>query len=69
MIEDGAPKSLDFGVANLLATDTGEAVTAAEATARLMTPDYAGPEQFRGGAITTATDAPTFQIPNWLVGH
>jgi serine/threonine protein kinase len=60
---------LDFGIANLLATDPGEAVTAAEATARLMTPDYANPERLRGGAITTATDAPALQISNWLVGH
>jgi serine/threonine-protein kinase len=54
--EDGAPKLLDFGIAKLLATDPGEAVITAEATARLMTPDYASPEQLRGGAITTATD-------------
>ncbi len=69
MTEDGAPKLLDFGIANLLATDPGEAVTAAEAIARLMTPDYASPEELRGGAITAATDAPAFQISNWLVGH
>src|SRR5215831_1102066 len=54
--EDGAPKLLDFGIAKLLATDPGKAVTAAEATARWMTPDYASPEQLRCGAVTTATD-------------
>src|SRR6266542_1003315 len=54
--EDGAPKLLDFGIAKLLAPDPGEVITNAESTARLMTPDYASPEQLRGGAITTATD-------------
>jgi len=53
---DGAPKLLDFGIAKLLAPDPGEAVTGAETSVRLMTPDYASPEQVRGGAITTATD-------------
>jgi serine/threonine-protein kinase len=54
--EGGAPKLLDFGIAKLFAPDPGEAVTGAESTARLMTPDYASPEQLRGDAITTATD-------------
>src|SRR5262249_25625550 len=53
---DGTPKLLDFGIAKLLAPDTGEAVTRTETAIRLMTPDYASPEQVRGGAITTATD-------------
>ncbi len=54
--EDGTPKLLDFGIAKLLAPDPGEAVTRTESAGRLMTPDYASPEQLRGGAITTATD-------------
>ena len=53
---DGAPKLLDFGIAKLLSPDPGEAVTRTETAVRLMTPDYASPEQVRGGAITTATD-------------
>jgi serine/threonine-protein kinase len=52
----GAPKLLDFGIAKLLAPDPGEAVTRTETAVRLMTPDYASPEQARGGLITTATD-------------
>ena len=52
----GTPKLLDFGIAKLLASDTGEAHTRTETAVRLMTPDYASPEQVRGGAITTATD-------------
>ncbi|MGH9853116.1 MAG: tetratricopeptide repeat protein [Blastocatellia bacterium] len=53
---EGAPKLLDFGIAKLLASDPGEAVTRTETAVRLMTPDYASPEQVRGGQITTATD-------------
>lgn len=49
---DGDPKLLDFGIAKLLA-DEGD-VTAA--FLRLMTPDYASPEQIRGDPITTASD-------------
>ncbi len=51
---DGAPKLLDFGVAKLLAPDAGQTRTATEQ--RLLTPDYASPEQVRGRPITTAAD-------------
>ncbi len=54
--EDGTPKLLDFGIAKLLAADPGNAVTHTETAMRLMTPDYASPEQVRGGVITTAAD-------------
>ncbi|HEX5124230.1 MAG TPA: tetratricopeptide repeat protein [Rhodanobacteraceae bacterium] len=54
VIADGTPKLLDFGIAKVLTTDdSGEAT---QTIARLMTPDYAAPEQFTGDAITTATD-------------
>jgi serine/threonine protein kinase len=49
---DGEPKLLDFGIAKLL--HPGEGVT--QAGLRLMTPEYASPEQVMGDAITTATD-------------
>ncbi|MBS1788044.1 MAG: protein kinase [Acidobacteria bacterium] len=53
---DGTPKLLDFGIAKLLSPDPGEAITRTETAVRLMTPDYASPEQVRGGAISTTTD-------------
>ncbi|MBS1791791.1 MAG: serine/threonine protein kinase [Acidobacteria bacterium] len=54
--EDGTLKLLDFGIAKLLAAEPGEAITRTETALRMMTPEYASPEQVRGGAITTATD-------------
>ncbi|MGH9852318.1 MAG: protein kinase domain-containing protein, partial [Blastocatellia bacterium] len=54
--KEGAPKLLDFGIAKLLTPDRGEAVTRTATGVRLMTPDYASPEQVRGGQITTASD-------------
>ncbi len=51
---DGIPKLLDFGIAKVLASTDEAAPT--QTLARLLTPDYAAPEQFHGGLITTATD-------------
>src|SRR5690606_28671564 len=52
-----APKLLDFGIAKLL--DTGEAAAALALTRmndRLLTPEYASPEQILGRPVTTASD-------------
>ncbi|WP_182518417.1 serine/threonine-protein kinase [Dokdonella fugitiva] len=49
---DGEVKLLDFGIAKLLADETGPDATVLPA----FTPAYAAPEQIDGGAITTATD-------------
>jgi eukaryotic-like serine/threonine-protein kinase len=51
---DGSLKLLDFGIAKVLATTDEAART--QTAARLLTPDYAAPEQFSGAAITTTTD-------------
>ncbi len=53
----GEVKLLDFGIAKLLDPDAwalGSPVTRTEM--RLITPEYAAPEQGQGGPITTATD-------------
>lgn len=57
--EEGEPKLLDFGIAKLLDAEHSPAPLPAAHTAtamRMMTPDYAAPEQVRGEPVTTATD-------------
>jgi non-specific serine/threonine protein kinase/serine/threonine-protein kinase len=55
--DDGEPKLLDFGIAKLLNQDHNEQLAEMTATEfRVMTPDYASPEQIRGIPVTTATD-------------
>jgi eukaryotic-like serine/threonine-protein kinase len=54
---DGAPKLLDFGIAKLL--DSGDAAAVLAMTRlndRLLTPEYASPEQILGRAVTTGSD-------------
>ncbi|MDY0067329.1 MAG: protein kinase [Steroidobacteraceae bacterium] len=55
---DGAPKLLDFGIAKLLHTgvDLGRTAELTRMNDRVLTPEYASPEQITGGAITTASD-------------
>jgi serine/threonine protein kinase len=54
---EGHVKLLDFGVAKLLdPAAVGVSVAQTRAEVRLMTPEYAAPEQVRGAAITTGTD-------------
>jgi non-specific serine/threonine protein kinase/serine/threonine-protein kinase len=54
---EGTPKLLDFGIAKLLRQDAPpQTVALTEMGVRLMTPQYASPEQVRGLTITTSTD-------------
>lgn len=57
----GRVKLLDFGIAKLLAVASsgagaGEAAEQTRPGLRLMTPEYASPEQVRGEAVTPAAD-------------
>jgi len=52
----GSPKLLDFGIAKLLQSHEVSGEFPTRETERLMTPEYASPEQVRGQAITTSTD-------------
>lgn len=52
---EGVPKLLDFGIAKLLRLEDGD-LTQTRTTERMMTPEYASPEQVRGDLITTSTD-------------
>ncbi|MEM8485325.1 MAG: serine/threonine-protein kinase [Bacteroidota bacterium] len=54
--EGGVVKLLDFGIAKLLAPDLQTSVALTQSRVRLMTPEYAAPEQVQGANITTATD-------------
>ena len=54
----GAPQPvlLDFGLAKLLDAEPGVTVPLTQVGHHALTPEYAAPEQFAGGEITTATD-------------
>jgi len=54
---DGTPKLLDFGIAKLLNAGVSDGPSDVTLAAqRLLTPEYASPEQVRGERITTASD-------------
>ena len=67
---DGAPKLLDFGTAKLLAP-SGLEPPATATGMRLMTPEFASPEQLRAEPVTTASDVYTLGVVLYrlLTGH
>jgi non-specific serine/threonine protein kinase/serine/threonine-protein kinase len=52
VVEGGEPRLLDFGIAKMLGDERELTIPGL----RMMTPDYASPEQVRGEPITTASD-------------
>lgn len=50
---DGIPKLLDFGICKLLRSD---GIASEETVDLMLTPNYASPEQLRGGAATPLSD-------------
>ena len=53
---EGGVKLLDFGIAKILADPANSQPAAQAASALILTPEYASPEQVLGQPITTATD-------------
>lgn len=54
--KDGDVRLLDFGIAKLLTEGEAQESELTRIGGRVLTPDYASPEQVTGGAITTASD-------------
>jgi serine/threonine protein kinase len=70
--DQGVPKLLDFGIAKILSPDASALPTdLTAANVRLMTPDYASPEQVRGDSITTSSDIYSLGVLLYklLTGH
>ncbi|HEX4684905.1 MAG TPA: serine/threonine-protein kinase, partial [Gemmatimonadaceae bacterium] len=53
---DGTAKVLDFGISKALDSAARGLRTLTSRGARVLTPDYAAPEQLRGDAVSPATD-------------
>ncbi|MGH9379977.1 MAG: tetratricopeptide repeat protein [Thermoanaerobaculia bacterium] len=54
--EEGRVKLLDFGIAKLLDAEGGAGAASTRTASRLMTPEYASPEQVRGEEVAIASD-------------
>jgi len=71
--EGGEPKLLDFGIAKLIdSPDEGETVapgfsTLTDTGMRLLTPEFASPEQVRAETLTTASDVYSLGVLLYLL--
>jgi eukaryotic-like serine/threonine-protein kinase len=69
---EGVPKLLDFGIAKILdAKSFGAEVEPTIEFSRMLTPEYASPEQMRGDAIGTGSDIYSLGVVLYalLTGH
>jgi Tol biopolymer transport system component/serine/threonine protein kinase/tetratricopeptide (TPR) repeat protein len=72
VLADGTPKLLDFGIAKLLNPEMGgRALDPTTLAMRLMTPEYASPEQVRGETVTMVSDVYSLGVLLYdlLTGH
>jgi len=72
VLADGTPKLLDFGIAKLLNPEMGgRALDPTTLAMRMMTPEYASPEQVRGEAVTMVSDVYSLGVLLYdlLTGH
>lgn len=69
--EDGEPKLLDFGIAKVINPAIAGATLVTDPQRRLMTPEYASPEQVTGKGLTIATDVYSLGVVLYelLTGH
>jgi len=69
--EEGEAKLLDFGIAKLLGEAGSGEHEVSLAGVRVLTPEYASPEQIAGGVITTASDVYSLGVLLYvlLTGH
>ena len=70
--EEGTPKLLDFGIAKITESENDtQPVDPTLTVMRLMTPEYASPEQIRGEPVTVATDIYSLGVLLYelLTGH
>ena len=70
--KEGAPKLLDFGIAKILTPESAPLETEPSiAFLRILTPEYASPEQVTGAPISTATDVYSLGVVLYvlLTGH